>query len=135
MTFNTKMCILVRRDLNMSAGKAAAQVGHASMLFLLKKHIKHDVVSKYRHFNKGEFDWCFPTEFTHHKDWIYGGMKKVVLGVDSLTELLEIIEFADKLKLENNIVHDEGLACITCGAIGPDFDEKIDPVTNHLKLY
>jgi PTH2 family peptidyl-tRNA hydrolase len=132
---NTKQVILVRKDLNMSIGKTSAQVGHASMLFLIKKFTSSNLpVSKVINFSKSENFWCFPNEFNTNKDWIYGGMKKVVLGVEDLNELLTVIEFADKLGLENNIIHDEGLDCITCGAIGPDYDRLIDPITNHLKL-
>src|SRR5579863_7094883 len=130
--FNTKQVILVRKDLNMSIGKTAAQVGHASMLFLVDKFMNHSTVNKFHHFSVPEFNWLFPIEFDQDKNWIYGGMKKVVLGVSDLKELLALIDFADKLGLYTNVVHDEGLDCITCGSIGPDYESNINPVTNHL---
>jgi peptidyl-tRNA hydrolase len=131
---NTKQVILVRKDLLMSTGKTSAQVGHAAMLFLINKFMIHNNVNKQHNFSQAEFKWCFPDNFMSEKDWIYGGMKKIILGVEDLKELLTIIDFADKINLYTNVVHDEGLNCITCGAIGPDYDHIIDPVTNHLKL-
>ncbi len=65
--------------------------------------------------------------------------KKVVLKVKDIDELMKIYEEAKKQQLNVAIIADRGLTqipegTITCIGIGPDFSEKIDRVTAHLKL-
>ena len=109
-----KQVILVRDDLKLPKGKLAAQVSHASVNALLKAH-KDDI----------------------HK-WKDVGMKKVVLRVKDLDELLLCKRKAQDAGIVNALVEDAGLTVvepgtITCLGIGPDKEEKIDSVTGHLK--
>jgi PTH2 family peptidyl-tRNA hydrolase len=111
-----KLAIVVRKDLNMSCGKIAGQVGHAS-------------VKAYR-----------MTNGTHEgEQWFTEGQKKIVLKVPDETTLLKIGEIAILNQLQVNSIRDFGLTQIepntlTCIAIGPDEDEKIDAVIKGLKL-
>jgi len=124
----TKQVILVRRDLNMSAGKAAAQVGHGAIMFL------HDHVRFNRPLSRPQIEWLYG-ELRGDPAFIHGGMKKVVLAVADLKEMLAVAEFGLGCGLEVHLVHDEGLNCTTVCAIGPDEEKNIDPVTDHLELY
>ena len=111
-----KQVILVRQDLKLSAGKMSAQASHASVDAVLKTH-KDDL-------NK----------------WKDQGMKKSVLKVKDLDELLSYKRKADDAGLVNSLITDAGHTEIpagttTCLAIGPDKEEKIDKITGDLKLY
>ncbi|MFH0875266.1 MAG: peptidyl-tRNA hydrolase Pth2 [archaeon] len=110
-----KQVIIVRDDLKLPKGKMAAQVAHASVEAVLKsdeKTIKH---------------------------WRKEGMAKVVLKVLSLDELYKYIQNAKDIGLATSIISDAGRTVVepgtvTCGAIGPDIEEKIDEITGQLKL-
>ncbi len=110
-----KQVILVREDLKMSAGKLGAQVGHASVEATLKS-------------DKAKIE-----------QWRRHGMKKVVLAVKDERELLGYKTDAARSKLINALIKDEGRTffkepTITCLAIGPDKEDKINKVTGHLKV-
>lgn len=109
-----KQVILVRQDLKLPKGKLAVQVSHASVGALIKSH-KDDI-----------------------KKWQRKGMKKVVLKVKDLDELIKYKNKAEELGLITYLVEDAGKTVlkpgtITCLAIGPDKENKIDKVTAHLK--
>ena len=110
-----KQVIVIREDLDMSIGKAAAQASHAC----------HEASKK--------------TNKKILEAWENEGQKKVVLAAKDLKELKELKKQADKLKLPNCLITDAGLTEIKSGTItalgiGPDKDDKIDKVTGHLKL-
>jgi len=110
-----KQVILVRDDLKMSRGKMAAQVAHASVDAALKSDKK----------------------LLHQ--WREEGMKKVVLKVESLKDLLDYKKKAEKAGLAASLVKDAGKTFFrkpetTCLAIGPDKEKKIDTVSGKLKL-
>jgi PTH2 family peptidyl-tRNA hydrolase len=128
-----KQVILVRNDLNMSAGKACAQVGHASMLFLIDS-----IWNQRDDLPPIESRWMFdngPIPQKHGEADCYGGMKKIVLGVDNGVHLAALHWEALDAGLKVFNVFDEGLNEITCCAIGPDYANKIDSITGDLKLY
>ncbi len=110
-----KQVILVRKDLEMLKGKMSSQVGHASVDAVLKSaKIKVDL-------------------------WKKEGMKEIILGVDSEEELISFQKKANKEKLVNSLIRDAGKtffkkSTLTCLAIGPDQDKKIDKITSKLKL-
>jgi PTH2 family peptidyl-tRNA hydrolase len=120
---NFKQAIVLRRDLNMSRGKAAAQAAHASVDAVLSI-IKSNRV-----------DWIRWLD-----EWVRGGQMKVVLRVDSEKELIEIYENALKLGLPASIIRDAGRTelppgTLTAVAVGPAPEDLVDRVTGHLKLY
>ena len=106
----------------MSAGKAAAQASHASLMSFLQ------VANQY------------PEKI---EVWFETGQGKIVLGVDSEKELRQIV---DRLNDDNQgatihyLVRDAGLTELRSGeytalAIGPFDKDYIDGFTKHLKLY
>lgn len=110
-----KQVILAREDLKLSKGKLAAQVSHASVEAALRSH-KDDLY-----------------------DWRSQGMKKVVLKVKDLKELLMYKEMAEDEGLIVALITDAGHTevdpgTITCLGIGPDKEEKVDKVTGKLKM-
>ncbi|MBS3098015.1 peptidyl-tRNA hydrolase Pth2 [Candidatus Woesearchaeota archaeon] len=110
-----KQVILLRMDLKLPPGKAHAQVAHASVGSLVKSH-KDDI-----------------------KKWQSEGMKKIVLKVKDLDELLQYKEKAEDMGLICALIEDAGKTVvepgtITCLGIGPDKEEKIDKITGNLKM-
>ena len=65
---------------------------------------------------------------------------KITVSVDSEDELIDIYNKAKDAGLTVHLITDSGLTEFhgiptkTCLAIGPNFSEKIDPITGHLKL-
>ncbi|MCX8147489.1 MAG: peptidyl-tRNA hydrolase Pth2 [Candidatus Woesearchaeota archaeon] len=111
-----KQVILVREDLNMPKGKMASQVAHASVACVMKS--KKERVEA----------------------WKKQGMKKVVLRVKDVEELIRYKNLADEKGLVNILITDAGKtvfqkSTITCLGIGPDEEEKIDGVSGELPVY
>jgi len=109
-----KQVILVSKALKLSKGKLASQCSHASVEAVLKSDKKK--VEEWRKFSK-----------------------KVILKVEDEKELLKFKKSADENKLINALIKDAGLTeippgTITCLAIGPDEDKKIDKITGKLKM-
>lgn len=110
-----KQVIVVRDDLELSRGKLAVQVAHASILgFLRSDREKRD-------------------------RWLREGQKKIVLRVKNLEELLAIRDKAEREKIPTAIVEDAGLTeippgTITAVVLGPDEERKIDKITGNLPL-
>lgn len=110
-----KQVIVLRKDLNLSKGKAAAQVAHASL-------------GAYRKARKKP-----------KNRWKKGGEKKVVVGVEDEEELFEVKRNAENLNIPAYLVKDAGRTEIPKGtttalAIGPASEKKVDKVTGHLPL-
>ena len=110
-----KMVILIPTDLKMPLGKGMSQASHASVEAVLKT-------------SKEKID-----------KWRQEGMKKIILKVKDKNELLKYQKLAKKEKLVASLIKDAGKtffkrSTITCLAIGPDDEEKINRVTSKLKL-
>ncbi len=111
-----KQVILVRKDLGMSKGKAAAQVAHGAVEAVLKSD-KSDVAN-----------------------WRQTGMKKVTLSVTSEKELYKYLQIAKEDGFVTALIKDAGRTEIASGsptvlAIGPDNSDLIDSITGKLKMY
>ena len=113
-----KLVVCARTDLQLGKGKLAAQVGHASVSAALDAQ-------------KGA-----PGLF---REWVHNGQPKVVVKVSGIKELEEVERRARDAGLHTRTVTDAGRTqiapgTVTCLAIGPDNEGKIDTVTGHLKL-
>jgi peptidyl-tRNA hydrolase, PTH2 family len=134
-----KQVIILRKDLNMRKGKMIAQGGHASIGVIFNY-----MTPNYK--NPGEMTREFtlklpdgPTgEFMYQ--WMTGIFKKVVVGVDTLNELVDAYNQAKIAGIPCSIIEDAGLTefggnvTITAVAIGPDDPEKIDKITGKFSL-
>lgn len=137
----SKQVIVVRRDLDMPAGKLAAQVAHAAMAFMTRvlRFTPDEEDIGYREGMTKAYRDIFIDE--EAAPWIDGSFTKAVLMVHSEAELLEIYENAKKAGLRSVLITDEGRTVFggtpthTCVAVGPNFVERINAVTRHLKLY
>ena len=74
------------------------------------------------------------------QDWLRGKFTKITCSVDSERELLELYEKADLLRIPCTLITDAGLTEFggtpthTAIAIGPAWEDEVDPITSHLKL-
>ncbi len=134
---NVKQVIIVRTvypntngigTRKLRSGKLIAQACHASMKFLC------DVIMS--------SDYDNPLLLTGEQiKWMGGSFTKICLQVDSEQEILDLYDLAKKEGLTAEIITDNGLTefngvpTITCMAIGPHYEDKIDRITGHLKLY
>jgi len=130
-----KQVIIVRKDLNMRKGKMAAQVAHASMKVILDRMFKFDISLMRRHEWVLELPYDSPLE-----KWLGGLFTKIVVYVESESELLELRDKAKEANIIHALITDAGRTefhgepTITCIAIGPDYSEKIDEITGDLPL-
>ncbi|XP_060595947.1 peptidyl-tRNA hydrolase 2, mitochondrial-like [Ruditapes philippinarum] len=114
-----KMVIVVRNDLKMGKGKAAAQCAHGA-LGAAEKAMMKDSETLYA--------------------WKACGQPKVVVKTDSEQSLLQLAKEASANGLICSIIKDAGRTQIASGsktvlAVGPGPANLIDKVTGHLKLY
>ena len=123
-----KQVIVIRKDLHMQRGKEIAQGAHAAMAWLSRRMV-HSELNAVLHFTEAE------------QQWLLTSFRKVTLQVNSESELTRIYDLAEDALLEVHMITDSGLTVfhgtptITCLAIGPDFDDRIDPITQGLRLY
>ncbi len=113
-----KQVIVVRRDLNMSKGKLAAQVAHASVSSFYKTYIEKK-------------EWAL--------EWLRNKQPKIICKVDGLKDIHKLGESADHLGIPNVVIEDAGLTqlapgTVTCIGIGPAPVEFIDKITGKLPL-
>ena len=116
---NMKMVLVVRTDLKMGKGKAAAQCCHAALAAYKKAR-----------------DNC-PQIL---KKWERSGQAKVTVKTETEDDLLTLMAMARSLGLVAAVIQDAGRTQIAAGsrtvlAVGPGPESVIDQVTSHLKLY
>ena len=145
-----KQIIIARKDLNMSAGKLAAQVSHASMAFLTNA-IRRNLIKDLYYYDS-EHNIYYSTELNFNKDlfeqWIDGEFTKCVLEAKNKSQLLK----AKTLAEEMGMIEDEDFFCIydnchteltpedngrtlTCIGFKPMDSEVIDKIGKKYQLY
>ena len=90
-----KQLIIARKDLNMSPGKLAAQVSHASMAFLmpiLKSPIPVTI--------NGQYCLNVLLDCDIYDDWINGIFTKVICRAKNHNDLLKVVKTAESLGLK-----------------------------------
>lgn len=114
-----KQVIVMRKDLNMRAGKMIVQGAHATSLSAIGLHFQKSL---------------------DFQQWVANGQKKVCVYVDSEVALDKIVEMAREKSLPCFVVTDaghtefHGVPTVTCCAIGPAPSILIDTITGHLPL-
>ncbi len=137
-----KQVIVVRKDLNMSIGKTAAQVSHASLGALLKLFKKTDIWEEDTFPSVGTH---MEVNFEHNSfldKWLNGIFTKICLGTKNEASLLKLYNKIEKEKPNIPIVLIEdcgltefnGVPTKTCIGIGPYWSDEIDEFTKKLQL-
>ncbi|KAK3837266.1 MAG: peptidyl-tRNA hydrolase PTH2-domain-containing protein [Linnemannia elongata] len=114
-----KMVLVIRTDLNMGKGKAAAQCCHATL-------------ANYKELSKKS-----PKTLSR---WEYFGQAKVTLKVDNEEDMLMLQAQAMSIGLAAHSIRDAGRTQIAAGsrtvlAIGPGPISVVNSITGKLKLY
>ena len=150
-----KQTIIVRKDLNLSPGKLAAQVSHASMVFLMNKIKDNSELFQAIIFND-ECEW-YQTSFALDKDlyeqWINGIFTKVVLQARNKNQLLKakimaedmgMVEGKDFFLIKDNCLtelapeefDENGVGrTLTCIGFKPMDENIIDKIGKKYQLY
>jgi PTH2 family peptidyl-tRNA hydrolase len=113
-----KQAIIVRADLKMGRGKLAAQCSHASL---------------------SSYITVLKTESEIAIAWEESGQKKIVLKVQSESELLEHFQKAKVAGIPCELIRDAGHTqlepgTITCFGAGPWDEKELDKIFGKLKL-
>ncbi|XP_076751023.1 peptidyl-tRNA hydrolase 2, mitochondrial [Xylocopa sonorina] len=114
------MVLIVRSDISMGKGKAAAQCAHAAVECCRQVSIN-------------------TTYQPIYESWLLQGQPKVVLKVSTESQLMTLARSARKAGLIVSIIKDAGKTQLTPGTtsvlgIGPGPKKVIDDLTLHLKL-
>lgn len=140
---NYKQVIVVRKDLNMSPGKLAAQVSHASMAFLTRAIQSAAVRSDSEHVSA-----TLTFNYDFFRNWLAGSFTKVVLEAKNKNQLYKCIETAlDFGMVENRdffvicdscrteLEPEEDGSTVTCVGFIPFPSDMIDVITGKYQLY
>lgn len=136
----SKQVIVVRKDLNMRKGKMCAQSAHASMKAILDRMTDTQTFTSPLQDEELTIKVLPLDPGSPIEDWINGLFTKVCVSVDSEAELLAIYEKAKSSGLICSLIQDAGLTefggvpTYTTVAIGPAWENDINPITGHLKL-
>ncbi len=112
-----KQVIIIIKSLNMRKGKMIAQGCHASLGAFLK--IQNTNIAKH---------------------WFSLGQKKIVVSVNTESDLFDIKKICDEKNINYELITDaghtefNGVPTITALGIGPVESSIIDPITKHLQL-
>ena len=145
-----KQIIIARKDLNMSAGKLAAQVSHASMAFLTNA-IRRNLI-KGVHYYDSEHNIYYSTELKFNKDlfeqWIDGEFTKCVLKAKNKSQLLKAKTLAEEMGMTENedffciydnchteLTPEDNGRTLTCIGFKPMDSEVIDKIGKKYQLY
>lgn len=140
-----KQIIIVRKDLNLSHGKMAAQVSHASMAFLSRAIQSGNVTEA----DNTTSQVTFSIENDILNDWIGGIFTKVILRAKNKNDLMRAVRIATKNGMVENkdffIIRDNCLTelkpeeedgtCITCIGFKPMYASDCEVVSKKFQLY
>lgn len=146
-----KQIIIARKDLNMSAGKLAAQVSHASMAFLTNA-IRSDWSMNKTYFKGIGYKTYYAVELTFEQDlfeqWIIGEFTKCVLKAKNKSQLLKAKILAEEMGMTENedffciydnchteLTPEENGRTLTCIGFKPMDSEVINKIGKKFQLY
>lgn len=135
---DAKQVILVRKDLNMPAGKLGAQVAHASLACILN-------MGRMTATTEGaEFRLPLTVDNPHANSifhWMTTSFPKITLEVKNEAQLKRFHDEAKAAGLPVSWIVDagrtvfDGVPTPTCVGIGPASREAIDAITKKLRVY
>lgn len=114
-----KLVLVVRNELKMGKGKAAAQCAHAAVMAA---------------------ELCERKNMKLFNFWRHAGQRKVVVRCETEAEMKQLRKSANDIGLLTVTVHDAGHTQVAAGSrtvlgVGPAPSSVVDAVTGHLKLY
>lgn len=121
-----RQLIIARKDLNMSPGKLAAQVSHASMAFLshmiregrLQKRVSSDIVETER------YEILINMDPAIYDDWFGGIFTKTICEAKNRNQLMKAVSLAEEEGLVENrdffLIRDNCLTELEPEEIGED---------------
>lgn len=137
---DAKQVILIRKDLNMPAGKLGAQVAHASLACILKMGRWSEGELGSQDFTiELHADVCEKDSAVH--DWMTKSFPKITLEVKNEAQLKRYYDEAVAAGLPASWIVDagrtvfDGVPTPTCVGIGPASREQIDAITKRLRVY
>ena len=147
--------IIARKDLNMSTGKLAAQISHASLAFLTKK-LKRPMKIHETYSMEGNTDGYLVEIFLDkdmYNEWICGIFTKTICEAKNKNQLEKAITIAKEIGLKENIdyflikdccltelkpeeVDENGIGrTLTCIGFKPLPDEIAHRISKKFQLY
>ena len=119
MQNDVKQVIIIRKDLDMGAGKVVAQGCHASVISYLEAEKADKKLAR---------------------EWLDTGEKKIVLKVMDEEALIKLFKAFQFKKIPCALINDAGLTQLPPGTttalgIGPWISSEIDQFTKGLKLF
>jgi len=140
-----KQVIVVRKDLMLTQGKLAAMVAHAAMTFITEaikaNPPRMESLPGWRSLELSAEQIRWLTELDPGLE-AHGQVSfaKIVVQVADEAELLTVEQKAKDAGLCVHRVIDSGYTHVkpgtfVCIAVGPDWPEKLEPVTGGLKVY
>jgi PTH2 family peptidyl-tRNA hydrolase len=121
-----RQLIIARKDLNMSPGKLAAQVSHASMAFL-SNMIRHGGLQKRVSLDTGEmerYEIMITMDPAIYDDWLCGIFTKTICEAKNRNQLMKAATLAEEQGLVENqdffLIRDNCLTELEPEEIGED---------------
>ena len=144
-----KQLIIARKDLNMSPGKLAAQVSHASMAFLTWPMRQARLQNKEIETIKSEsYDISFKMSGDIMDDWICGSFTKIIceakIKIVPLARELGLEEEKDFFLIKDNClteltpeeIDENGIGrTLTCIGFRPLADDAVHQLSKKYQLY
>lgn len=141
-----KQIIIARKDLNMSTGKLAAQVSHASMAFLTNEICNE--WSKWVSEDKTYYSVELTFDKVLFEQWIDGEFTKCVLKAKNKSQLLKAKTLAEEMGMTENedffciydnchteLTPEDNGRTLTCIGFKPMDNEVIDKIGRKYQLY
>lgn len=121
-----RQLIIARKDLNMSPGKLAAQVSHASMAFL-SHMIREGGLQKRVSLDTGEmerYEIVITMDPALYDDWFCGIFTKTICEAKNRNQLMKAVSLAEEMGLTENqdffLIKDNCLTELVPEEIGED---------------
>lgn len=149
-----RQLIIARKDLNMSAGKLAAQVSHASMAFLTAplRDTKDDK-NKIKRIENGDYVFEIKMDAETYNNWICGIFTKTICEARNRNQLLKAKKMAEEIgmkegkdfflikdncltELEPEEIDENGVGrTLTCIGFRPLPDDVAQEISRKFQLY
>ena len=137
--YKIKQVIICRKELNLNTGKWSSQVAHGSMAFLTKRFVQNVKFTPPIIDHGDSITYAISIKKVE-EEWLDESFAKIVVWVQTAEELHTLHEKALEAGIEAHFITDsghtyfKGVPTVTCLALGPDYAEKLDPITRDLPL-